>query len=155
MQDVDGVLFGAPQRGLKAGAQGHRSAGMEQQKADNHHSERKSVTNFFCFWSRHSCHLQRSSSQEQASRQPHMAWVHLFLNAYQCQRSTEISRGCCTCIWFRMLLTVSNEYALCTSQWQDQAVMLLYSRILALSNFSQSQDQAVMMLLLYSCIVKL
>lgn len=49
MQDVDGVLFGAPQRGLKAGAQGHRSAGMEQQKADNHHSERKSVTNFFCF----------------------------------------------------------------------------------------------------------
>lgn len=44
MQDVEGVLFGAYQRGLKAGAQGYRSAGTEQQKADNHHSERESVT---------------------------------------------------------------------------------------------------------------
>jgi len=44
MQDVEGVLFGAPQRRvLKAGAQGHRGAGMEQHKDDNHHSKRESV----------------------------------------------------------------------------------------------------------------
>lgn len=48
MQDVEGFLFGGPQtRVFKAGAQGHRSAGMEQQKADNHHSERKSVISPF------------------------------------------------------------------------------------------------------------
>jgi hypothetical protein len=43
MQDNEGVLFGGPQaRFFKAGAQGHRSAGMEQQKAHHHHSKRKS-----------------------------------------------------------------------------------------------------------------
>ena len=48
MQDNEGVLFGGPEtRVFKAGAQGHRSAGMEQQKAHNHHSERKSVISLF------------------------------------------------------------------------------------------------------------
>jgi hypothetical protein len=50
MQDVERVLFGAPQRRvLKAGAQGHRGAGMEQHKDDNHHSETESVVKPPCF----------------------------------------------------------------------------------------------------------
>jgi hypothetical protein len=51
MQEDGGVVFGGPQTrvfNFKAGAQGHCSAGMEQQNVHNHHSERKSVMSLFC-----------------------------------------------------------------------------------------------------------
>lgn len=76
MQDDEGVLFGGPQTRvfkIKAGAQGHRSAGMEQQKAHNHHSERKTVISLFSV-----------PDEEHKSRPQHMACMNVFSSDFEC-----------------------------------------------------------------------